>query len=190
MNQQIATLDTKAFMPEVANSESNCSSNSTSTLAVASAAAQTQTNIGQSEKHPNDLKSSNTEKNLEKLYATRLPWGVIREKVSHASSPSTPLDSTGLTINVNDTNNVDKFTNIEKKKPGEYLMHLLMLNFIQLGSKKLEQIVSGDKRVRKRMLNLQKIAFFKFKSLKGQTVERLFSKKRRLTNGQACNDNG
>ena len=159
MNQQITTLDTKAFMPEVANSESNRSSNSTSTLDVVSAAAQTQTNIVKAEKHLNDLKSSNTEKNLEKLYATRLPWGVIREKGSHASSPSTPLDSTGLTVNVNDTNNVDKFTNIERKKPGEYLMHLLMLNFIQLGSKKLEQIVSGDKRVRKRMLNLEKFYF-------------------------------
>ena len=159
-------------MPEVAKSESSCSSSSMSNLGVCSTAAQqvnqnqqTTTNTtaaASSSSNQNDVKSSTTttENQLEKLYATRLPWGVIRDKFSHMHHHShhhhhhqqqqqqqTSSNSAGLSLNLSDSGLGDKFANIEKKKPGEYLMHLLVLNFIQLGSKKLEQIVSGDKRV-------------------------------------------
>ena len=164
-------------MPEVAKSESSCSSNSISNFGVGSTAAQqvnqnqqTTTNTttaaatASSSSNPNDVKSKwrqiindHTENQLEKLYATRLPWGVIRDKFSNMHHHShhhhqqqqqqTSSNSAGLSLNLSDSGLGDKFANIEKKKPGEYLMHLLVLNFIQLGSKKLEQIVSGDKRV-------------------------------------------
>jgi len=160
-------------MPEVAKSESSCSSSSMSNIGVGSTAAQqvnqnqqTTTNTtaaASSSSNQNDVKSSTatTENQLEKLYATRLPWGVIRDKFSHMHHHShhhhhqqqTSSNSAGLSLNLSDSGLGDKFANIEKKKPGEYLMHLLVLNFIQLGSKKLEQIVSGDKRVFKKKLN-------------------------------------
>ena len=106
--------------------------------------------------------SSSSQENqilLEKLYATRLPWGVIREKLSPVATSTSNqiLNVNTTTAQVNDASaslgglnqlliNID-FANIEKKRPGEYLMNLLMFNFVQVGSKKLEQIVSGDKRV-------------------------------------------
>ena len=114
-------------MHEQATSEST---NSSSTVA-ACAPAQT------------PLSASDTP--LEKLYATRLPWGVIREKFSNASSLLAPAHfSSSLSVNVSDV--PSDFANVDRKRPGEYLMHLLMLNFVNLSSKKLEQIVSGEKR--------------------------------------------
>lgn len=51
----------------------------------------------------------------------RLPWGAYKEK---------------LISNIN----IDK-------KPGEYIMHLLFHNFIVISTKKIEQVLFGDKRV-------------------------------------------
>lgn len=74
---------------------------------------------------------------------TRLPWGAVKEKPNinsqlsqlvqlMAANGQTTLNSIGM----------------EKKKPGEYLMKLIVFNFAQIGSKKLEQIVNGEKKVK------------------------------------------
>jgi hypothetical protein len=89
---------------------------------------------------------------------TRLPWGAVKEKTVNSNSsprsPSTPLSSmsssgdkffSNLKPNENQIKNNE--ASVENKKPGEYVMHLVMLNFIQLSAKKLEQILNGEKRV-------------------------------------------
>lgn len=85
---------------------------------------------------------------------TRLPWGAIKEK------PNLGAQLTGLIQMINSGNGAsvgssgggvgflnEDIINVEKKKPGEYLMKLIVFNFAQIGSKKLEQIINGDKRV-------------------------------------------
>lgn len=85
-------------------------------------------------------------------YVTRLPWGALKEKPNlngqlinlinvinengQAMGGQQPL----LSLN-------DELVHIEKKKPGEYLMKLIVFNYVQICSKKLEQILNGDKRV-------------------------------------------
>jgi len=54
----------------------------------------------------------------------RLPWGIVKEKPSDLN-----------------TLNID----LDKCKPGEYLMNLIVLNFIQISSRKLEQIVNNER---------------------------------------------
>jgi hypothetical protein len=53
----------------------------------------------------------------------RLPWGAIKEKNFYF-------------LNVNCD-----------KKPGEYIMHLVFHNFVIISSKKIDQILNGDRRV-------------------------------------------
>ena len=55
----------------------------------------------------------------------RLPWGAIKEK------------------NLNFINNI----NSDNKKPGEYIMHLIFHNFVMISSRKIDQILYGDRRV-------------------------------------------
>jgi hypothetical protein len=54
----------------------------------------------------------------------RLPWGIVKEKPTNL-----------------DTLNID----LDRCKPGEYLMNLIVLNFIQISSRKLDHIVSNEK---------------------------------------------
>ena len=84
----------------------------------------------------------------------RLPWGATRERLNLFSNML--LHST---VSLNSTNNSSQSSSPsnelipgEKKKPGEYVMHLLMLNFIQTTAKKFEQIINGEKRVREKNL--------------------------------------
>ena len=97
-----------------------------------------------------NLKSSSTaslntslipNKNDKQVNATRLPWGVVREKQTLNANANTSSNNSSVNNLSND------LANIEMKKPGEYLMHLIVFNFIQLSSKKLEQAVNGDKKV-------------------------------------------
>jgi hypothetical protein len=74
-----------------------------------------------------------------------LPWGVLKEK-PHMNFKHTPMFSSSNSIYSSISSLSNKIIDIESKKPGEYLMHLIMFNFIQLSSKKLEQIVN-EKRV-------------------------------------------
>lgn len=73
----------------------------------------------------------------------RLPWGAFKEKhcyfLNHLTSLDTNLLSATSTSTSNDLN--------EKKRPGEYVMQLVMLNFVQLTSKKFDQIINGEKKV-------------------------------------------
>ena len=64
-----------------------------------------------------------------------LPWGAIREKPNPNASFSTSPNH--------------QFQ-IDNKKPGEYLMHIVVFNFIQLSSKKFDQLVKEkrDRRLR------------------------------------------
>lgn len=71
---------------------------------------------------------------------TRLPWGAVKEKPNLNSQLAQLAQLMGGSM----LNSV----NMEKKKPGEYLMKLIVFNFAQVGAKKLEQIINGDKRVR------------------------------------------
>lgn len=90
-------------------------------------------------------------------YLTRLPWGALKEKPNFNQQLATLLASIS---NENTTaaaaaaaaagaaNNDELIGGqIERRKPGEYLMKLIVFNFVQIGSKKLEQIINGDKRV-------------------------------------------
>jgi hypothetical protein len=76
----------------------------------------------------NDMRSS---------FMTRLPWGAIKDKYANSNSSS-----------------IYEVVGVDRKKPGEYLMHLIVLNFVQLSSKKFEQMINGEKRVSK--INLKK----------------------------------
>jgi hypothetical protein len=69
----------------------------------------------------------------------RLPWGAFKEKHCYFLNHLTSLDTNLLSTSTNDLN--------EKKKPGEYVMQLVMLNFVQLTSKKFDQIINGEKKV-------------------------------------------
>lgn len=104
----------------------------------------------------------------DKTYTNRLPWGATKEKSTSIYNKSLLLKLKSNTINfdaslsssgastlsascVSDTaaneSTVPKdFWATEKQKPGEYVMHLVMLNFIQQSSKKFDQIISGERR--------------------------------------------
>jgi hypothetical protein len=56
-----------------------------------------------------------------------LPWGAKREEKKFSY----------LNLNI-----------IEEKKPGEYLMHLVFHNFVLICNRKIEQILTGDKKVK------------------------------------------
>jgi hypothetical protein len=74
------------------------------------------------------------ENNKHLVESIRLPWGAIREK----PNPNYSFSSSTST---------NQF-NIDNKKPGEYLMHIVVFNFIQLSSKKFDQLVK-EKRERR-----------------------------------------
>ena len=99
-----------------------------------------------------------------KLPIQRLPWGALKEKhnsmlslrninaltnqeasslANSGSLASLPAEASSLALRSNEP------ASAERQKPGEYLMQLVMLSFIQLTSKKFEQIVNGDKRDRR-----------------------------------------
>lgn len=104
-------------------SDSSTTSSTTNTL---------EKNDDLNKSNSNCFNSNSSEKsNQEKLYLTRLPWGAVKEKPNFSNNLLASSDS----------------VHFEKRKPGEYLMNLVVFNFVQIGSKKLEQIVNGDKRV-------------------------------------------
>jgi hypothetical protein len=74
----------------------------------------------------------------------RLPWGAIKEK--------------NFNIFLNNINS-------DNKKPGEYIMHLIFHNFVIISSKKIDQILYGDRRVcieRERERERERIYLFIF----------------------------
>ena len=94
--------------------------------------------------------TSTSSTRFERIHTTvRLPWGATRERLNLFSNMA--LHST-VSLNINTTTNnpplqQEAAITGDKKKPGEYVMHLLMLNFIQATAKKFEQI-TNEKRVR------------------------------------------
>ena len=150
-------------MPELMSSEANRSSRSSSVATTNTASTistttnttinqtnpqqklhQIESNVITSPSNGRAVDTQSENQQLDKLYATRLPWGVIREKLAPPGSAIAPNLSDSQQQPVNGAD----LASIEKKKPGEYLMHLIMFNFVQISSKKLEQIVGGDKRVK------------------------------------------
>jgi hypothetical protein len=149
--------------------ESELINNGDTTTAVqASSSTSTATKIG-SETHSNSNTFGRATSNAASI---RLPWGAVRDKPSlsvntnvmatYASNPSpssssNSSSSNNLNLNVNgggvsSTGGLsgapqELLAGLDKKKPGEYLMHLVVFNFVQIGSKKFEQIVNGDKKV-------------------------------------------
>jgi hypothetical protein len=63
-------------------------------------------------------------------HQSHLPWGALKER---------PLAVSSSSLN-------ERLAELEHKKPGEYLMHLIVFNFVQTSSRKLEQI-TNEKRV-------------------------------------------
>lgn len=101
-------------------------------------------NVAADSGKPTSENSNNS--NSSKSCLTRLPWGAVKEKPNLNAQLAQLVQLIGggaLNLNV-----PDALLNMEKKKPGEYLMKLIVFNFAQLGSKKFEQIINGDKRVR------------------------------------------
>lgn len=82
------------------------------------------------------LAQQSTQSRSSIAYNTRLPWGAIKEKLPTA--------------------NITELANIERKKPGEYLLNLLILNFIQISSKKIDSLLSVEKRDRRLKDSLQR----------------------------------
>lgn len=104
----------------------------------------------------------------DKPYSNRLPWGATKEKptsiynkglllnlksntisfdASLSSSGASTLSASCITdAAVNESSVPKDFWATDKQKPGEYVMHLVMLNFIQQSSKKFDQIISGERR--------------------------------------------
>jgi hypothetical protein len=98
--------------------------------------------------------------------APRLPWGQIKQKsatiynknllfnlkneaINLESSLSSSTSSSLTVDNLKQfhiKNAEEQHSLSETQKPGEYVMHLVMLSFIQLASNKFDQIISGDKR--------------------------------------------
>ena len=70
--------------------------------------------------------TDNNNENVTQTIIQRLPWGSIKEK----------------------NFNILNVINSDNKKPGEYIMHLIFHNFVTISSKKIEQILYGDRRVR------------------------------------------
>jgi len=97
-----------------------------------------------------------------KPYVARLPWGATKEKhnptynkglvlnlknvTNFDSSLTSSTGSDKLDTSFNEDSTASREKPVEKQKPGEYVMHLLMLSFIQVSSKKFTQAVSGEKR--------------------------------------------
>lgn len=109
----------------------------------AAAATTSTTNATTNQTQNQTQTSQQTTRQAEKCL-TRLPWGAVKEK-PNINAQLTQLAqlmaaNTGGPATLNSIN-------MEKKKPGEYLMRLIVFNFAQIGAKKLEQIINGDKRV-------------------------------------------
>ena len=105
----------------------------------------TTTTTGTLEQHPS-LSSSLSSASSSVVHAnelSRLPWGAFKEKHCYFLNHLTNLDS-NLFLSTSSSSSNDSS---EKKKPGEYVMQLVMLNFVQLTSKKFEQIINGEKKV-------------------------------------------
>jgi len=130
----------------------------------------------------------------EKSYVAKLPWGATKEKHNTAYNK-------GLVLNLKNATNFDSslasstgseklensYTNkndnptpasrvkpVEKQKPGEYVMHLLMLNFIQVSSKKFSQVVSSekqDKRLKECVQRMDDPQFDQLVQTMGQVAE-------------------
>lgn len=75
----------------------------------------------------------------------RLPWGAYKERQSYFLNHM--LVTNLVDVNSNDSTTTSTQSTLDKKKPGEYVMQLVMLNFVQLTSKKFDQLVSNDKKV-------------------------------------------
>ena len=87
---------------------------------------------------------------------TRLPWGALKEKHNYyfypspgpsatTQQPQTPVSASGQQQQ-QQLVNLDN-VGVDRKKPGEYVMHLMTLNYINICSRKLDQLINGDKRV-------------------------------------------
>jgi hypothetical protein len=109
--------------------------------------------------------------NSQEQKLARLPWGAVKEKqnsiynknfLSNLKNTTINLDgslasSTSSLQHLIDSTNPSTGSSIaEKQKPGEYLMHLVMLNFIQLTSNRFEQVINGEKRDKRLKDCLQK----------------------------------
>ena len=84
---------------------------------------------------------------VDKVFQTRLPWGTLKEKHNYYFYPN-PSQQQQQSTHMQHLTNLDNVA-IERKKPGEYAMHLITLNFIHCCSKKFDSLINGDKRVSK-----------------------------------------
>lgn len=82
----------------------------------------------------------------EKMLQTRLPWGALKEKHNYYFYPPSPSQASSTGQQQQLVSNLDN-VGVERKKPGEYVMHLMTLNYINICSRKLDQLINGDKRV-------------------------------------------
>ena len=106
---------------------------------------------------------------LSPQFQVRLPWGAVKEK----QPPPIPQNNSNFTSDaptIGGANNFFQSTNTTQQdivtlkkeeepkniksdlsksmtqKPGEYVMNLILLQFIQISSKKFEQTINGDRR--------------------------------------------
>ena len=122
--------------------ESNTSgTNGDSSVESSSKSANTSTNT-ETKETESRLWKSPVQNNQEKCYFAKLPWGVLKQTQNLSSSLHHLIKS------VPNVNIDSDFFKIENKKPGEYLMNLIVFKFMQLSSKKINFIMEGEKRVR------------------------------------------
>lgn len=78
---------------------------------------------------------------------SHLPWGASKDKPFSAHNFNSSLQ-TGLpaATTSNFLNVCNRLDEIQKRKPGEYIVHLVLFNFVHASAKKLEQITL-EKRV-------------------------------------------
>ncbi|RNA38647.1 furry isoform X3, partial [Brachionus plicatilis] len=121
--------------------ESNMSgANGDSSVESSSKSANTSTNTERKETDSSLCKSPVPSVSLEKHYYAKLPWGVLKQTQNLSSNLK------NLITSVPNVNIDDDFFKIENKKPGEYLMNLIVFKFMQLGSRKISLIMNGEKR--------------------------------------------
>lgn len=121
--------------------ESNTSgTNGDSSVGSSSKSANTSTNT-EIKDTESRLSKSPLQSNQEKYYYAKLPWGVLKQTQNLSSSLQ------HLVKSVPNVKIDDDFFKIEIKKPGEYLMNLIVFKFMQLSSKKINFVIEGEKRV-------------------------------------------
>lgn len=122
--------------------ETNTSgANGDSSVESPSKSANTSINNERKETDSSNCKSPVRSVNQDKYYYAKLPWGVLKQTQNLSSNLQ------NLITSVPNVNIDDDFFKIENKRPGEYLMNLIVFKFMQLSSKKISLIMNGDKRV-------------------------------------------